>query len=362
MDSLTHFALGAGIGVAVLGRRIGPRRAAIAGALLATVPDVDVLYPFDDPVDAFILHRSATHSLIVQAAATPLFGEALMRIYGGLREARWRTYLAVYLCFATHALLDALTVYGTRLFWPLSTEPLGAGSIFIIDPLYTLPLLIALVWALCLRSWTAPIGRVLAICLAISTAYLGWSLAAQRVVEDRARTVLAEAGIEAERLLATPTPFNTLLWRVIALDGERYLNLYVPMLGLGDGVTVYAHPRVNGPAGCLDGNGPAARLAAFSKGFYRVDAGDGEVVMSDLRMGLTPNYVFRFVVAEARGGRTAPIAPRRRAGARQADGDIDWLLAGLTGKSAVRPAEAAAAVAPAELAAPRRADDAPTRC
>ena len=50
MDSLTQFALGAGIGVAVLGRRIGPRRAAIAGGLLGSVPDLDVLYPFDDPV------------------------------------------------------------------------------------------------------------------------------------------------------------------------------------------------------------------------------------------------------------------------------------------------------------------------
>jgi inner membrane protein len=345
MDSLTQFALGAGIGVAVLGRRIGPRRAAIAGGLLGSVPDLDVFYPFDDPVDAFVLHRSATHSMVVQAAATPLFAEALMRVAAPLRNARGPAYLAVYLCFATHALLDAMTVYGTRLFWPLWEEPLAAGSVFIIDPLYTLPLLFVTVWALCLRSWTAPIGRVLAICLALSTAYLGWSLTAQRIVEDRAQAVLAEAGIAPERLLATPTAFNTLLWRAIAIDGDRYFNVYVPILGRDDGITVYAHPRAIGPAGCLDGNGAAARLASFSKGFYRVDRIGGEIVMSDLRMGLTPNYVFRFVVAEDSGGRVDPVAPRRLLGARQSEGDIDWLLSLLSGGSAVRPAEATFAVA-----------------
>ena len=39
MDSLTQLALGAGVGAAVLGRRIGPRRAAAAGAVLGTLPD-----------------------------------------------------------------------------------------------------------------------------------------------------------------------------------------------------------------------------------------------------------------------------------------------------------------------------------
>ena len=362
MDSLTQFALGAGIGVAVLGRRIGPRRAAIAGGLLGSVPDLDVLYPFDDPVDAFVLHRTATHSLIVQAAATPLFAEVLMRVFRGLREARGPTYLAVYLCFATHALLDAMTVYGTRLFWPLWPEPLAAGSVFIIDPLYTLPLLFLMVWALCLRSWTAPIGRVLAVCLALSTAYLGWGLAAQNMVEDRARAVLAAAGIAPERMLATPTPFNTLLWRAVAIDGDRYFNVYVPILGRDDGITVYAHPRANGSTACLDGNGAAARLATFSKGFYRVDKVGEEVVLSDLRMGLTPNYAFRFTVAEERDGLTTPVAPRRNAGTRQADGDIDWLMAGLTGDAAVRPAEAAAAAAPTALAARGQAENAVKVC
>ena len=91
MDSLTQFALGAAVGTAVLGRRIGPRKAAIAGGLLGTLPDLDVLFPFDDPIESFTLHRGATHSFFVQAVVAPLFGEALVRLFEPLRDARWRS-------------------------------------------------------------------------------------------------------------------------------------------------------------------------------------------------------------------------------------------------------------------------------
>ena len=72
MDSVTQFALGATVGAAVLGKRLGVRRAAIAGGLLGTLPDLDVYIPVDDPVESFVGHRGATHSLIVHALITPL--------------------------------------------------------------------------------------------------------------------------------------------------------------------------------------------------------------------------------------------------------------------------------------------------
>jgi len=219
MHSLTQAVLGAGVGAALLGRRLGPRRAAVLGAVLGTLPDLDVFFPFDDPVDSFVLHRGATHSLLVQTLAAPLFGEALLRLFKALRAARGRVYLAVYLCFATHALLDAMTVYGTRIFWPLWPQPLGLGSVFIIDPLYTLPLLLAFLWALSLRAWTPRFGGVLALCVLLSSAYLGWGAVVQRLAEGRAVDILAARGVTPARLLAIPTPFNSLFWRVIAMDG-----------------------------------------------------------------------------------------------------------------------------------------------
>ena len=54
----------------------------------------------------------------------------------------------MWLALVTHPLLDAMTVYGTQLALPFSDHPFGVGSIFIIDPLYTLPLLAGTGWVL----------------------------------------------------------------------------------------------------------------------------------------------------------------------------------------------------------------------
>ena len=342
MDSVTQFALGAGVGLAFLGRRLGPRRAAMVGGVLGTLPDLDVFYPFADPVDSFVLHRGASHSLIVHAAATPLIGEGLLRLFRPLRDRRWLTWGAVYACLATHALLDALTVYGTRIFWPLLPEPVGIGSIFIIDPLYTVPLLIVLVWALCSGTWSVRLRRAVIGCLGLTSAYLGWTLIAQQVAVARADAILEDRGIEAERLLATPTPFNSLLWRAIAVEGERYFNLYIPVLGPADAASVYAHERGTGRIGCIDSIAPADTLARFSKGFYRVDVQDDLVILSDLRMGLTPGYVFRFVIGRIEDGQVVEVAPRRARTERSTAGDLDWLVASLLGGHIVRPAEGGA--------------------
>jgi inner membrane protein len=342
MDSLTQAVLGAGVGVAVAGRRLGPRKAALTGAVLGTLPDLDVFWGHGDPVSDFVLHRGPTHSLIIQALVTPLVGEALMRLMRGLRERRWTAYWLVFLCFSTHALLDAMTVYGTQLLWPLTTYPFGTGAVFIIDPLYTLPLLVITIWALFKGGWSPGIGRGVTAALAVSTLYLGWSLVGQAIALDRADAAFAKAGISPERTLASPTPFNTVLWRVIAIEGDRYLNVYVPLLGGEADIVAHAHPRTPGRVVCLDSIPHAATVATFTKGFYRLTEDENGLRIGDLRMGLTPSFVFDFLVAERRDDHYAPIPPVRVRSARQAEGDLDWLIAGLAGDPGPRPAEVAA--------------------
>lgn len=351
MDTLTHAALGAGIGVLVLGRRVGPRKAALIGGVLAALPDLDVLIPADDPVDAVLSHRGATHSLIMQAIVTPIFGEALTRGIKHLHGCRLRVYFAVYLCLASHPVLDYMTIYGTRVLWPLWTEPIGLGSIFIIDPIYSLPLLLALIWALCLRKTTPRFRTVLVSSLALSTAYLGWGAAAQQLVQSRAMGILNDAGVSPERVVAIPTPFNSIFWRVIAIDGDRYINLYMPVFGTADDVVSYMHRRNAGLAGCLSGIDTFGKLVSFTKGFYRLDVRNREIVLSDLRMGLTPNYAFRFAIAALTGDGARRITPRRLAGIRRSPGDIEWLVANLSGEAARRPAESDAAIELAALSA-----------
>jgi len=346
MDSLTQFVLGAAVSTACLGPKIGPRKAAILGGALGTLPDLDVFLPFADPVDSFVYHRGWSHSIFVHALAAPVIGEALVRLFKGLRDHRWLTYAAVYLVFVTHALIDAITVYGTRIFWPFFPDPVGVGSVFIIDPLYTLPLLAVVIWALFKRQWTQTLKRGVSAALIVSTAYLGLSLVLQNRMETRASEVFAAAGLSPDRVFAIAAPFNTVLWKVIGLEDDRYHNVYLSFLDGEAPPVIYTHPRHPELTACLNGNAARDKLVWFSRGFYRADLVEDKVVLSDLRMGLTPGYAFRFAIAEAGEGDLAAIVPERDYSHRRStEGDLEWLQARIAGQPAVRAAEAQAGVA-----------------
>jgi hypothetical protein len=56
-------------------------------------------------------------------------------------------------------------------------------------------------------------------------------------------------------------------------------------------------------------------------------------------MGLTPAYVFRFVVAGVGPDGPVPVIPVRLPTRRELARDRDWLLAGIAGEARPRPAE-----------------------
>lgn len=340
MDSLSQFVLGAAVATAVAGPKIGARKAALLGGALGTLPDLDVFIPFGNPIDDFILHRGFSHSLIVHAALTPVLGELVRRSFSALRERRVIAWSVVFLVLSTHALLDAMTIYGTRLFWPVWDEPLGLGSIFIIDPLYTIPLLIVTLWAFCRAELSGRLRRASHLALALSTLYLGWSMIAQMQAEERGKAVLANAGLSSEEVSVGPMPFNTLLWRITAIDGDQYHNVYLSLIGKDEDVALHSHHRLDVTVECLQSIKEADKLYEFADGFVEARYIDGKLRVSDLRMGVIPNYVFSFDVAELNGDQLKEIAPvRRLANSRSEEGDDDWLLAALKGQVRPRPAE-----------------------
>ncbi|WP_425404460.1 metal-dependent hydrolase [Hwanghaeella sp.] len=341
MDSVTQFALGSVIGVATLGRRIGPRKAAITGGLVATLPDMDVFLPAADPVTAFVTHRGFSHSLIVHSVAAPLLGLGIGRLFTGLRDApRWLPIGAVWLMLVTHALLDAFTVYGTKLLWPLTDYPFGLGSVFIIDPLYTLPLLAVTLWALLQGDWGRRIGRAASIGIVVSSMYLGWSVLAQQLMRDKIAAVLEGQGVTAEKLLVTPMPFNTVLWKGIALDGDRYVNVYSSLFDGPDARDIHVHARQLSLAAALPDTGAVDAVARFSKGFYALsfaDLGDGngDILLRDLRMGATPNYVFTFKIAKSEAGAVRPSGPVKLNRVVE-EGALPWLWTRIFDQQATR--------------------------
>lgn len=310
MDSVTQLVLGAAVGEAALGRKVG-RRAMLWGAVCGTIPDLDVFIPLGDPVRDFTYHRSFSHSLIVLAALTPLVVWLILKLHPDTRPYKHRWAVTVYLVFATHVLLDCFTAYGTQILWPLITTPVAWSTIFIIDPLYTLPLLVGVVAALCLTRTFSRGHRVNTIGLVLSSAYLAWTVAAKIHVDQIFRDALTGDSDAPTRLFTAAGPFNTVLWRAVAMADDGYRVGYYSLLDRKTDIDWERYPSREDVLVDLAGHFPVERLRWFSKGFYEVAVEGSDVVMSDLRMGLEPDYVFRFIVGEVSNPHvraTAPVA------------------------------------------------------
>ncbi len=304
-----------------MGRRTAAWKAALWGGLAGTLPDLDVLIDQGDALRNMVLHRAESHSLFWLTLASPVLAGLPTLLHGERVEFR-RWWLAIWLALVTHPLLDAMTVYGTQLLLPFTNYPFGVGSIFIIDPLYTLPLLAGVVIGVTRRQWRG-LPSVHA-GLVLSTAYLAWSAAAQWHVRTTAQESLAGEGPPAA-ILVTPTPFNTLLWRIVAMRPDGNYDEGFRSLLDGDRPiqwTRFAAPPVLGSVSTLP---PVQRLAAFSHGFYKVHARGGRAWVTDLRMGQEPNYSFSFVVAEEQGGAWRPVVPRNEGSRGDVRQGLTWV-------------------------------------
>ena len=305
MDSLSQIALGAAVGVAVMGRRTAVWKAAAWGAVAGTLPDLDVFIDHGNPIHNMVLHRAETHAPFWLTLFSLPFAAAVARLHG--EWALWRRWwLAMWLALVTHPLLDTMTVYGTQLALPFSDHPFGVGSVFIIDPLYTLPLLVGTVWALSTRNFKAN-----AVGLVLSTAYLAWGVVAQQQVERVAQASLAAQGITAERVLVTPTAFNSVLWRVVAVSGEHFHEGFYSLLDATPRIGFERFERGTALETELQGIDGVQRISAFSKGFYKLQQDGARVLITDLRMGQEPAYTFSFVVAERRSTPVALATPEQ---------------------------------------------------
>lgn len=297
MDSLTHLALGAAVGLAALGRRTAPWKAALWGAVCNTLPDLDVFLHHADPVRDMTFHRAESHALFWLTLLAPMLGVLGAKLFG--ERERWRRWvLATWLALVTHPLLDLMTVYGTQLGLPFTDRPFAVGSVFIIDPLVTLPLLVGVCVALAVR----PSGRRWnAAGLLLSNLYLAWGFGVQQHVERLCEASLRAQGIVFDRVLVTPTAFNTVLWRVVVMTPDSYREGYHSLFDTAP-ITWRRFDRGAEHRPALAGNWAGQRIAWFSHGFYALDEHDGELAITDLRMGQAPFYMFRFVIARRGSG------------------------------------------------------------
>ena len=123
------------------------------------------------------------------------------------------------------------------------------------------------------------------------------------------RRWLAVAGrsVSFSQLVSTPAPFNTLLWQFVGIDEGRYFETFFSIFDGDTPLFVNYYPRNLDLMRGLEEHPPVAKLRWFTRGYYAL-ANEGEnIVVTDLRMGSAPDYVFRFKVAQAANPHPLPV-------------------------------------------------------
>lgn len=334
MDSLTQITLGAAVGEAVLGRKVG-NRAMLWGAIAGTIPDLDVLSNLvTDELSALAFHRAITHSLTFAVVAPALLGFLVHRLYAG--SGYWRAFLQVWLgllvligigafwmpipsgelvkislvvsvgilffplvvwgrqrlrrkpsangnaswqqwawlffwAIVTHPLLDSCTTYGTQLFQPFLDYRAAFNNISVVDPLYTLPFLLFLLLAFFAGRRSQRRGRLNYIGIGISSAYLLFTIYNKVRVDRVFEASLQREGIAYQRYMTSPTILNNILWQGIAEGDTAYYHGMFSILDQEAKVLSFTViPKNHHLIAGYEASRPLRILSWFSDGYYSI--------------------------------------------------------------------------------------------
>ncbi|MEO8934524.1 MAG: metal-dependent hydrolase [Xanthomarina sp.] len=298
MDSLTQIVLGAAVGEAVLGRKIG-NRAMFYGAIAGTIPDLDILSSyFTDTVSALEIHRGFTHSIIFSVVFAPLFGWLVSRYesYKNIKEWSWLFFWG----FITHPILDAHTSWGTHLLWPLD-YPIAFKTVFVIDPLYTVPFMVFLILAAFQKREASKRRFYNNMGLIISSGYLLFTFALKYTVHNQFEMALNEQQIDYIEIQTKPSPFNTILWAANVDTKDHYLIGYYSFFDKNP-VRFDAYPKNHELLGDLIHKENVQRMIHISKGWYSITKKEDRLFYNDLRFGLlslqpnAQNFAFQYEI------------------------------------------------------------------
>lgn len=304
MDSLTQIVLGAAVGEAVVGKKVG-NKAMLYGAIAGTIPDLDVLARhFTDTTRALDIHRGFTHSIVFSI----VFGFGcgwLVSRYEKYKDLKGWVML-FFLAFVTHPILDAHTTWGTQLFWPFDLR-LAFKSIFVIDPLYTLPFLLFLILAM-IRKRTNPKRQFYnKLGLWLSSIYLALTLLMKAYINTQFKGALEDQDIHYQAIDTRPSPMNIILWSANIDTKEAYLLGNYSLFDT-QAIGFEAYPKNHHLLGDLADNERIQRMIRISKGWFTITQEDGTLYFNDLRFGLlsmeagSNDFVFKYKITEDESG------------------------------------------------------------
>lgn len=304
MDSLTQIVLGAAVGEAVMGRKVG-NKAMLYGAIAGTIPDLDVLAShFTDTTRALAFHRGFTHSIVFSILFAPVFGW-IVNLYESFKDLKSWTWLFFW-GFVTHPLLDAHTTWGTQLFWPLDLR-LAFKTIFVIDPLYTLPFLICVILAMCRKRTDDKRQYYNQLGIYLSSGYLVITIALKGITYYQFASALDAQNIAYTDLSTRPAPLNTVLWSANVDTEKAYLLGHYSLFD-SKPISFHSYPKNHHLLGDFIENERIQRMIDISQGWYIISKEGETLYFNDLRFGLfslqpgSTDFVFKYKITQDASG------------------------------------------------------------
>ncbi len=302
MDPITHLLTGAAIGEAYLGRKAG-NKAVLWGAIAGILPDIDLLLgQFMSMVNEFAFHRGVTHSIVFMLMISPVFGIFLNKIYKNT-PVSWKRWTVLFLLALTsHLLLDFFTNWEMLLFWPLDYK-VANQNIFVIDPLFTLPLLVCIVWMMFKRQ-KSQIRKKLAVAgLLISSAYMTLTLINKIYINRIFADALTHQNIPYTRFKTKPTLFNNILWVATAETPKGFYTGYYSHFDKDKNIVFHFFEKRHHLIEPYLHHPDVQKMLDFTMGYFTVEQKADTVVINDLRFGQSAgwergkgNFVFSYFI------------------------------------------------------------------
>ncbi|MDF2576896.1 MAG: LexA-binding, inner rane-associated putative hydrolase [Chlamydiales bacterium] len=250
MDIVTQAILGAACGQIICHRRLG-KKALFWGAIGGIIPDLDIFIRTSDPFSGIIYHRGFTHSLFFAPLVSPLLGSLLWKFHKHDNSTESRKYLKdwillLFLSLITHPLLDVFTTYGTQLLSPFSNHRFALHAVAIVDPFYTIPLLLPILWAFRDKTSLLTASRSATTLLILTTGYLLYTWYENQQALRLTAEQLSLERVTATKINAYPTMFQPYLRRIVIHTPQDirigYLTTWSPQT-----VNWHIYPSIQSP-------------------------------------------------------------------------------------------------------------------
>ena len=216
MDPITQGTVGAAFAQSTANKN-NILRIGVIGFLAGLAPDLDVLIrSSNDPILFLEYHRQFSHSLFFIPFGSLIVALLIFPLVKKSMSLK-TVYVASFLGYATHGLLDACTSYGTQLFWPFSNERVTWNNISIVDPLFTIPILILVGTAIKTRKKLFSFFAIGWATFYLSLGFVQYERALSTAIE-----LAHSRGHNVERLTLKPSFGNLILWKSIYQHEEKF--------------------------------------------------------------------------------------------------------------------------------------------